>query len=105
MQERRFFHPPAVHFRHVPGRFFSETFSPPEFHRPGCERLGTGGNQSPFLPVIAEGALEGAPIIAILINYSKRTRHHAIPAAVADIRLNVNSAKLGAHNCAGWASF
>src|SRR5438067_11105925 len=104
---RRTSHPSSasVQLRNALARFIAENFDLPEFYRLGWTRLGTGGNQSHFLPVIAEGALEGAPVIAILINYSKRAGHHAISAAIADIRLNVNSAKLGAHNCAGWASF
>jgi hypothetical protein len=76
----------------------------PKFDGLGRTSLRACRYQSCLLPVITERALEGAPIIWIALDYSKRTRNHTVPAAIADIRLNIDAAKLGAHDRAGGTS-
>ena len=58
-----------------------------------------------FLPVVAEGAFEGAPVAGIAFDHSEGAGNYAIGAAVADVRLNVNAAELSAYDGAGWAGF
>src|SRR5437870_11400912 len=102
--ERRIRHPASVQLGNALASFIPQAFDFTELYRLGRTRFRASRSKPHLLAVTAECALEGAPVIAILINYSKRTRHHAIPAAVADIRLNVNSTEFGAHNRAGRAS-
>src|SRR5439155_1173884 len=54
--ERRIRHPASVQLDHALASFPTQTFNLPEFYRLGRTRLGTGGNQSHFLPVIGETA-------------------------------------------------
>src|SRR5690348_16296853 len=60
-------------------------------------RFSTRGLQSNFLPVVAKSAFEGAAILLVLCDDSKGTRHNAIRAAVAHIRLNEYASEFGAH--------
>ena len=66
--------------------------------------FGAGGSQSNFLPVVAEGAFEGATVLRISLHHSEGARHYAVRAAVADIGLDEDAAELGANDCAGRAS-
>jgi hypothetical protein len=73
----------------------------------GFRRTGfcTGRLESGPLPVGTKGALESPPIIYIALDHSKGTTHNAIRATIANIGLNVNGAKLHAHDRASGARF
>jgi hypothetical protein len=69
-----------------------------ELNRLRRTSLGTSGNQSGFLAVVAERALKGAPVGRIPLYDSKRARDDAIRTTIADVRLNVDSTKLRTDN-------
>src|SRR5689334_668072 len=54
-------------------------------------------HQIRLLTVIAECAFERPPVHRILGHHSERTAHHAVPAPVADIRLQIHAIKFGPH--------
>src|SRR5260221_10882367 len=51
-----------------------------------------------LLPVVAERTLEGATVIRPLVDHAEGTRHDAVPAAVADVGLHVDTAELRAND-------
>src|SRR4029077_8232811 len=70
--------------------------------------LGAGGPPFPprrpqprLLPVVAEGALEGAVAVRPPVDDAERTGDDAVATAVADVGLDVDAAEFGAHDGAG----
>jgi hypothetical protein len=76
--------------------------------RPELDRVGRAGLRArrlqPVLqPVIAEGALRGAAVDVIAVDDAERARRDAVPAAVADVRLEDDRVELGPDQRAGRA--
>jgi hypothetical protein len=80
-------------------------FDLPKLDGLGRAGLSTSRFESHFLAVITKRTFEGATVIRIALHYSERTRHNAITAAIADVRLNINAAKFRAYDGPGRASF
>src|SRR5439155_24391592 len=72
-----------------------------EEDRAGRTRLRARRLQPRLLPVVAEGALEGATIGGPPVDDAERTGDDAVAAAVADVGLDVDAAEFGAHDGAG----
>src|SRR5438270_4938432 len=86
-------------------RLATQIFKLPKFDGLRWARLGARRLQSCALSIIAESALECAAIVFIFFHHTKWTTHNAVRAAVANIRLNVDSSKLHPHDRARGASF
>jgi hypothetical protein len=71
----------------------------------GGADFSAGRLQANFLPVIAEGAFEGAPILRITLDNTEWTRGHAVSTAVAHIGLDEDAAELGSHDRSGGTGF
>src|SRR5437016_4798418 len=73
----------------------------------GLRRAGfcASRNHPRKLAVVAERTLEGEPFLWALINDTKRTGDHTVPAAVANVGLHIDRAYLGAHNRTGRTGF
>src|SRR2546425_2157186 len=73
----------------------------------GLRRAGfcAGRNHPRQLAVVAKRTLEGQPFLLALINDTKRTGDHTVPAAVADVGLHIDRAYLCAHNRARRTGF
>jgi hypothetical protein len=81
----------------------------PEDNRFSRTNFRACGRKAALLPVIAEGAFEGASSIwqrfRPPIDHAERARHHAVAAAVAHIVLHQDRADLCAHDGTGWTGF
>src|SRR5205823_73242 len=79
-------------------RFISQHLNLAELN--GFRRAGlrAGGNQAHLLPVVTERALERPAVIHVLFNHAEWTGNHAIPAPVADVRLNEHSTEFRSNN-------
>src|SRR3954454_16421660 len=64
-----------------------------------------GRNQSCFLPVVAECAFKRTAIVWILLHHSERAGNDAVSTAVANVRLDENTAEFGTDDSTGRASF
>ena len=58
-----------------------------------------------FLAVVTECAFERSSIFFVALNHSERACDHAIGAAVADIRLHIDAAKLGSNDRSSGTGF
>lgn len=103
--EGRVFHTTTVKLVQPFLRGLPEVVEVAEFYGLGGTRLRTRWSKADFLPVIAKRAFKSSAVLLVSFDYPERARCYAISAAVADIRLNVDSAELGAYDGAGWASF
>src|SRR5262245_5321318 len=66
-----------------------------ELNRLGRAGLGARGAEAVVDPIVAEGALLGGPGLLVEAHDSKRARRDAVPAAVADVLVDVDGAVLG----------
>ena len=76
--------------------------------RPELDRIGRAGLRARRLeavlePVVAERALRGAAVDRVAVDHAERARRDAVPAAVADVRLQHDGLELGADQRAGRA--
>src|SRR5439155_20992826 len=95
--QRGVVHTPLMQFLHSIMCLGSKVFDFPKLNRLRWTRFSARRNQSGFLPVVAESALECSPVILIPFDHAKWTGNHAIGAPVADVGLHVHAAKLRAH--------
>src|SRR5207237_5458283 len=91
-------HAATAQFLQTLFRFPAECVDFAELDGLGGTRLGASRNQSHLLAVITERTFEGAAVIFISLDHPEGTCDHAVAAAIANIRLNVYPAELGAHD-------
>jgi len=94
---------------HTLRRACAQIIEPPEHDRFGRTDFGARGNESAFLSVVAESALEYAAGIGQrfwpAIDHPKRAGDNAISAAVANIVLDKYRTDFGSYDRAGRAGF
>jgi hypothetical protein len=87
---------------HALSRMCAQIIEPPENNRFSWADFGACGNESAFLSIVAESALECATGVGQrrrpAIDHAERTRDDAIAAAVANIILYKNRSGFGANN-------
>src|ERR1700683_2676418 len=86
-------------------RFGAQIIEAAEFDGFRGTGSGTGWFQTDFLAVVAEGTFESAAILFIFFHHADRARHHTVAASVANVGLDEDPSKFGAHDCAGGAGF
>src|SRR5215468_10611630 len=85
-------------------RDLPQRFPIAKLDRVGRTGFGAGGLHVLFEAVVAERALPRAPIVMKPVDHAERAVDHAIPTAVADVRLNIDGVELGANDRAGRAT-
>ena len=103
--DRGIFHSAAVQLFHSLLSLLAKVFNLSKFYRLGWASFRAGRLQSDFLAVVTECAFEGAPIVWITLYDSERTGRDAVPAAIANIRLNEYSAEFCAYDGTRWTRF
>jgi hypothetical protein len=98
-------HPPLMKGGKTSLGLLTKIVETPKLYRFCGTGLGTGRHQSDFLTVGTEGTFEGASVVLIFLDDAEGTGDHAIGAAVADIRLKIDSAKFGSYERASGARF
>src|SRR5712691_6141716 len=87
----------------------AQIIEPPEHDRFSRTNFGARRCEATLLAIITKRAFECAAGVGqrlrTAINYPKRTRHHAVSAAVANIILHKHRANFGANDRSGGTSF
>src|SRR5882724_8387071 len=92
-----------LELRHALLRLGHQLVAEAELDGLGGAGLGAGRPQPVVDAVVAEGALVGPPGVVVVGHHPERARAHAVPAAVADVLIDVHGAVLGPVDGAGGA--
>ncbi len=90
-----------LQFRHALLRLGHQLVAEPELDGLGGAGLGAGGPEPVVDAVIAEGALVGPPGVVVVGHHAERARADAVPAAVADVLVDIDGTVLGPVDGAG----